>query len=239
MNTILVTICARGGSKGIPGKNIKRLNGLPLIAYTIKAAKLFSKKYGADIVLSTDDESIKSVAASFGIHSEYIRPPALATDVAGKVEAITDVVIYEEKARNCQYEYILDLDVSSPLRTLDDLSGAFEQLKNNKEALNIFSVNTANRNPYFNMVELGSDGFYHVVKELRAIKSRQEAPQVYDMNASFYIFRRSFFTLGCKTTTTKKSLIFLMDHVCFDLDHPHDFILMEIVLKENLIKLDI
>jgi CMP-N-acetylneuraminic acid synthetase len=232
---ILITICARGGSKGIPGKNIKTLNGIPLISYSINIAKKFVEKHGGEIVLSTDDSYIKNVASDFGLQCDYIRPAYLAKDTAGKIDAINDVINYQQKGNQNYFDYIIDLDVTSPLRTLIDLEEAFEILINNPEAYNIFSVSPANRNPYFNMVEEHSDGFVKLVKFKNIIKSRQEAPAVYDMNASFYIYRRSFFERGLKTAITEKSLAYVMSHLCFDLDHPHDFVIMEILLKENLL----
>ena len=147
---ILITICARGGSKGIPGKNIKLLNGKPLIEYTIGSALDFAKKYNSKVALSTDDENILSICNSLGLHTKYKRPLELSTDNAGKIDTINDLLLFEEKEENTSFDYILDLDVTSPLRTQSDLMEAFKILDNDKNALNIFSVNKANKNPYFN-----------------------------------------------------------------------------------------
>lgn len=231
MVNVLITICARGGSKGIPGKNIKLLNGKPLIAYTIESAMKFQSLHPADIVVSTDDSDIKDVVRQLGVQV-YDRPDYLATDAAGKVDTITDVLVFQENKNDKKYDYILDLDVTSPLRTLEDLSQGFTIIKNDDEAYNIYSVNPANRNPYFNMVERKDNGYYHLVKE-GSFLSRQDAPAVFDMNASFYFFKKSFFTSGQKTSTTTKSLIYVMPHVCFDLDHNIDFEFMEFLMSTN------
>jgi CMP-N-acetylneuraminic acid synthetase len=235
---ILITICARGGSKGIPGKNIKTIAGKPLIAYTIEQAKKLSEKINATITISTDDELIKKTAEKFGVSSDYIRPDYLATDTVGKIETIEDVVKYEESKANKRFDFILDLDVTSPLRTINDLENALEIIKGNSDAYNLFSVNNAARNPYFNMVEVNADGYYSLVKTNPngTVMSRQSAPEVYDLNASFYWYRRSFFDLGTKSVFTEKSLIYVMDHMCFDLDHPVDFLFMEYLLEND--KLD-
>ena len=235
---ILITICARGGSKGIPAKNIKLISGKPLIEYTISIAKQLAKKFESKITISTDDDAIKLVAENAGVLTSYIRPKYLATDTAGKIDTIKDLLLYEESLVVKKYDYILDLDVTSPLRTLEDLEKAFEILKKNKEALNLFSVNAATRNPYFNMVEENNNGFYSLVKTNSdgSVLSRQSAPKVYDMNASFYWYRRSFFDLNSKSPITNKSLIYQMSHMCFDLDHPVDFLFMEYLLKND--KLD-
>lgn len=231
---LLITICARGGSKGIPGKNIRTLNDKPLIAYSIDIANTFAKKYNADVALSTDSNDIKSMAAEYGLVTEYTRPEFLSGDSAGKIDTIADIKSYSETVNGKKYDYVLDLDVTSPLRTLQDLEDAWEALKTNPIALNIFSVNPANRNPYFNMVESSGNGFFGLVKKSQDIKSRQSAPLVYDMNASFYFYRSSFFDEEWKISITDRSLIYVMPHICFDLDHPHDFVIMEIMLKEKL-----
>ena len=185
---ILITICARGGSKGIPGKNIKLLNGVHLIAYTIQVANRFAELFNADIVLSTDDDEIKQVAALYTLSTSYVRPEYLATDSAGKIDTIKDVLIYQENKHSLQYDYVLDLDVTSPLRTLDDLVSAFNLIRHDERAYNFFSVNPAVRNPYFNMVEQKENGYYQLVAKLGNVMTRQSAPKVYDLNASFYFY---------------------------------------------------
>ena len=99
---ILITICARGGSKGIPGKNIKLLNGIPLIAYTINIAKEFSKLYNSNISISTDSLEIKKVVSEYLVTSDYIRPDYLATDNAGKLDTIKDLLNFEEKRNHAK-----------------------------------------------------------------------------------------------------------------------------------------
>lgn len=232
---ILVTICARGGSKGIPGKNFRKMNGKPLLAYSIKIGKEFCEKYGALLTLSTDSDEIKRIAADYGLTTEYVRPEELANDRAGKIDTLKDILLYEEKRNDVKFDYLLDLDVTSPLRTMKDLEEAFIKLQHNKEALNIFTVSPPNRNPYFNMVEPGEGEFYKLVKNIGPIKSRQTAPVVYDMNSSFYFYRRKFFDEGWQIAITDRTMVYLIEHMCFDLDHEVDFKVMEILLKENLL----
>lgn len=235
---ILITICARGGSKGIPGKNIKLLNGRPLIDYTIQVAKQFKQKFqNVDIQLSTDSEEIVKVAESCRLKSDYRRPDYLAGDTVGKIDAIKDVLLWKEKTDHCRFDYILDLDVTSPLRNLQDLSESFEIIQKNDNAINLFSVSSANRSPYFNMVEQKENGFYAQIKQPEgSVLTRQSAPKVYDMNASFYLYKRSFFDLGYKGAITDKSIIYVVPHVCFDLDHPVDFEILSYLMENN--KLD-
>lgn len=235
---ILITICARGGSKGIPGKNIKILNGKPLIYYSIKTALQFAEEFeGTKVLLSTDDSEILSTVKNLdlNIDTTYVRPAALANDSAGKMEAIKDVRNFAEKKYDITFDYVMDLDVTSPLRTSEDLKKALNLLRSDPEAYNIFSVSPANRNPYFNMVEEDNFGYYTTSKP-GSFLTRQSAPKVYDMNASFYIFKKSYFQKDFNGAITDKSLIYEVPHTCFDLDHPIDFDFMEFLFTNN--KLD-
>lgn len=235
---ILITICARGGSKGIPGKNIKDLGGKPLIAYTIDVAHRFALGKNAVVALSTDSGEISSIAEKWGLSSNYKRAEKLATDTSGKIDAIADLMEFEESQRGVKFEYVLDMDVTSPLRTVEDMEAALDLLVKDEHALNIFSVNPANRNPYFNMVEQQTDGYYKLCKTGQFL-SRQTAPAVYDMNASFYIYRRSFFELGLRGAITERSLIYPMQHICFDLDHMIDFEFMQFLIENNKLGISI
>ena len=228
---ILITICARGGSKGLKNKNIKILNGIPLIEYSIKIAKTFAFKHNCDVTLSTEDHKIKKVCSDIGLHTKYIRPIELSSDEAGKMDVINDILNFEEKNLNKKFDLILDLDVSSPLRNMNDLEKALDLLVSNKEAINIFSVNKSERNPYFNMVERNKTGFFELVKK-GDFKTRQSSPQVYDLNASFYFYKRSFFNNN-KLVINSKSLIYEVPHICFDIDNELDFNFMEYLIKNN------
>jgi CMP-N,N'-diacetyllegionaminic acid synthase len=234
---ILITICARGGSKGVPRKNIRLLNGKPLIAYSIEIAKKFSQKFASSIALSTDDEEIKIVAEQFGVKTDYYRPDRFSNDVAGKVETIEHLLLYEEEKARLTYDYILDLDVSAPMRTLDDLFEAFELLIANNDAYNLFSVSPPHKNPYFNMVELSDEGYYKLVKPSgKNLLTRQSAPKVYDINASFYFYRRTFFDRKFKSVLTEKAMAYVVNHMSFDIDETIDFEIMEFLVTNN--KLD-
>jgi len=214
------------------------LNEKPLIGYSIDVAKKFQQYVAeTDIALSTNSEEIKHVAESYGLHTAYTRSEALAGDTIGKIDVIADVLKYYQQSFKKQYEYVLDLDVTSPLRNLNDLISAFDILKNNLEAVNLFSVSPSSRSPYFNMVEQKPNGFFAQVKTPEAgIYTRQSAPVVYDMNASFYFYRKSFFEQGYKGAITDKSQIYIVPHICFDLDHPTDFEYLTYMMANN--KLD-
>ena len=173
MSKILITICARGGSVGIPKKNIKDVSSLPLIAYSIKTAQAYSVKHHADIALSTENQEILNVAKKYGLHTQYHRPDLLAGSDIGKLEVLEDLLLYEERKSGHQYDYLIDLDVTSPLRSLLDIEKAFETLMNS-DAYNIFSVSKASRNPYFNMVEKKKNQEYvEIVKTADEFLTRQ------------------------------------------------------------------
>lgn len=234
----LLTICARGGSKGVPGKNIKYINGRPLIEYSVQTANLLAEELDIDIYLSTDSSDIKEVVQSLGypkMDTTYDRPAFLASDSAGKLDAITDLKNHAERSNNIKYDIVIDLDVTSPLRTVEDLKKAIHKLIEVDEALNLFSVSPANRNPYFNMVEEQPNGYFALCKTGQFM-TRQSAPKVYDMNASFYVFKDKFFHQAYKTVITEKSLVYEVPHLCFDLDHPIDFDIMSYLLENR--KLD-
>lgn len=235
---ILITICARGGSKGIPDKNIRPLNDIPLIGYTIKTAQKFKAIHPhCDIALSTDSQAIKDAASLFNLQTTYFRPKFLATDQAGKMDVIKDILQFEEQKTGKTYDYLIDLDVTSPLRTIEDLNESLKIMENNPETLNLFSVSPAHRNPYFNMVEEKQEGYFGLIKPLDSnFLTRQSAPKVYDMNASFYFYRKAFFQQNHKSCLTPFSKIFEMPHLCFDLDTPLDFEFMEFLFQNN--KLD-
>ncbi len=233
---LLITICARKGSKGLPNKNLLPLNNIPLIVYSINIAKKFAKLYDADIAISSDDIRIIKTGIIEGLTVPYKRPSSLAKDSTGKIETIRHVLNYYSKKNNKLYDFVLDLDVSSPLRTLEDLNKAFSILRKNKHAYNIFSVSEASRNPYFNMVEKKRDGYFDLVKKGKYL-SRQSAPDVYDMNASFYFYSKLFFQKDFKRSTTDRSLIYIMPNICFDIDNKIDFEYMEFIIKNKKVKI--
>ncbi|MEM6265577.1 MAG: acylneuraminate cytidylyltransferase family protein [Bacteroidota bacterium] len=206
----------------MPQKNIKEVAGLPLIAYSIRAAQQFAAAHDAQIELSTEDEEIRRVAATYGLSTEYRRSDDLAGDRIGKVDVIRDLLEYAEKNAGHTYDYVLDLDVTAPLRTQEDLETAFEHFRIQTKALTLFSVNPAHRNPYFNMVEAVGDGLVTLSKRPdKAIFSRQQTPEVYDLNASFYFYRRAFFEEGHRgVILDHRSMVYVMPHPCFDVDTP-------------------
>ena len=159
---ILCTICARGGSKGIPEKNKKIISGKALIAYTIEVAK--ECNYIDDYIISTDDEDIIKIANKYNIPAPFKRPKYLCKSNVSRIDAVVHAVKWVEKNWEKNYDIIVDLSVTSPLRIVKDIKNAIELLVNGK-ADNVFSVSAAYRNPYYNMVE-NVNGKIRKIKEL-------------------------------------------------------------------------
>ncbi len=237
MKNILVTICARGGSKGIPGKNIKPVGGQPLLSYSAKIALNFARKHGADVVLSTDSQEILAVGKECGLPTDYVRPAELANDTCGKPDAIKDAMFWAERTKGKRYDYVVDLDVTSPIRTLADVENCVAMMDDKPDALTVFSVNPAARNPYFNMVQQQPDGYFSVVLGGR-YTTRQSAPKVYDMNASVYVYRREALDCESPRAVTPRSLAYIMDHICFDLDEPSDYDYLAYLLDTGRIRIE-
>lgn len=237
MNNILLTICARGGSKGVKGKNLRMLNGHPLIYYTIKQALNWRK--AKHVIVSTDSETIAKIANKFGAEVPFMRPAKLAEDSSPKLPAIEHAVLQCEKIYKEKYEIIVDLDPTSPIRTINDLNCALN-LYLLKKPESLFSVVKSYKNPYFNMVELNKFGYAALCKKTKKITMRrQDCPQAYDMNASIYIYDRHY--LMNKTNDSPisdNSIIYEMsDCSSIDIDREIDFKFVEFLVKENIVKI--
>ena len=184
--TTIATICARGGSQGLPGKNIRPLQGKPLIAWTIEQALACAAIDSVHV--STDDPAIAEVARACGAEVPGLRPAELATAAAPKLPVIAHLVGAVE-AQGVTVSRIVDLDPTSPLRDLADIDACLGLLDDGTDC--VITAYPAEKNPYFNMVELNSDGLAGLSKPpAGAISGRQQAPAVYAMNASIYVWHR-------------------------------------------------
>lgn len=231
---ILITICARGGSKGVKNKNIKLLCGQPLIYYTIKQSKEWGK--ASRIIVSTDSEEIANVAKRYGVDVPFIRPRELAQDDTGKSEVIRHAWLTAEKYYKEVFDIIVDLDVTSPVRTVLDLDTSLEIFNQKKPAV-LFSVIEARKNPYFNMVEVSEDGHVNLSKKPnRPILCRQTAPKVYEANAAIYFYDREFLMdKSNQSIITDKSAIYVMGNkYSIDIDTELDFEFVQFLVEKGL-----
>jgi len=231
MNNILCTICARGGSKGVKNKNIRELCGKPLIAYTIEQAK--SSNLFEHIVVSTDSDDIAKVAEQYGAEVFFKRSAELASDTVGKLEVIKDAFMRSETYYNKTFNYLIDLDATSPLRNVEDIINAFKQFKENNND-NLITVMPSRRNPYFNIVEVDNNGRVTLSKKYdKPITRRQDAPKSYDMNASIYIWKRGVL-LNENTLFLENTGVYIMpEERSIDIDSELDFKFVEFLMKEN------
>ena len=235
--SILVTICARGGSKRVKDKNIREINGKPLISYAIDLAKQWGR--AKRIVCSTDSEKIAEIAKKYGAEVPFIRSAYLSTGSTGKIEVIRDALVNCEKKYGEKYDIVVDLDITNPLKTKKDLDNCLRIFrKKNPEVL--FSVVKARRNPYFNMVELNDKGFAEISKKPENFILRsQDTPKVYDLNASIYFYNRRFL-LNPKNKfvlQSKKAGIYVMNDICgADIDSEEDLKYIEFLLKNGAVE---
>lgn len=180
--TPLIIIPARGGSKGIPKKNIVELAGRPLIDYTIQAAL---KVAPIDhIILSTDSEEIVTVAERCGLPVAYRRPAALATDTAGSREVILDAMDWADN-QGIGYDATVLLQPTSPLRLAEDILGAMSMFTPDIDM--VVSVAEARCNPYYNCFETDETGYLKISKGDGQYTRRQDVPLVYEYNGAVYV----------------------------------------------------
>jgi CMP-N,N'-diacetyllegionaminic acid synthase len=185
---IVGAICARGGSKGVPRKNLRNLLGKPLIAHAVECAR--ACPILQRVVVSTDDEEIADVARQFGAEVPFMRPAKLAEDDTSKWAVFQHLVRTLEEKEGGTVDILVDLDVGTPLRQPDDIVRCVEQLKAKSTDV-VVTAYAADRNPYFNMVEVSGEGFARIVKKSgKPIVCRQEAPQVFSLSPAVYAIRR-------------------------------------------------
>lgn len=226
MSTI-ATICARGGSTGLPGKNVRLLLGKPLIAHTIEQALACERI--DEVFVSTDDQEIAEVASQAGANVPFLRPAELATSTSAKIHVIQHLVSEIER-RGVFVERIVDLDPTSPLRLVSDIDACLMLLDDRTDV--VITGYPAEKNPYFNMVEQQPDGSYGLVKPMPdGPTSRQRAPAVFAMNASVYVWHRH--TLEKGLWGGRVRLHVMPRERSIDIDTSFDFCMVERLMTER------
>ncbi|MCH5319956.1 MAG: acylneuraminate cytidylyltransferase family protein [Paramuribaculum sp.] len=225
---LLVIIPARGGSKGIPKKNIKDFCGRPLLHYTIDVARKIADD--EHIILSTDSDEIIDCAKSTGLKVPYRRPSELASDQASTRDAILDAMDFADK-NNISYSKICLLQPTSPLRTVADVEECLKLY--NAELDLVTTIVDADTNPYFNCYEINPEtGYMHISKGDGCIIRRQDAPEAFQFNGAVYIINpRSI--RQTEIGAMKKRIGHKMDKIrSVDLDTPLDWAIAETVMRE-------
>ena len=228
----ICTICARGGSKGVVGKNARELLGKPLLAWTIEQARqtgLFEA-----IAFSSDSDQLLQTALQSGADIAVKRPDAMATDTAPKIPAIRHCLEQAIARTGTTPEVFVDLDVTSPLRLPSDIAGAVELLRRTG-ARSVITGAPARRSPYFNLVEERSDGSVGLSKSADPpIVRRQDAPRCFDMNASIYAWRVAPFLENPAVFYPDTRLFEMPEERSVDIDSDLDFTLVELLLSKRL-----
>lgn len=228
---ILFTICGRAGSKGVKNKNSKEFLDYPLSFYTTSIIDLFMRnnpQHQCDLVLNTDSTELISLFKDhLKIPFEIVdRAEELAGDLVPKIHVIKDSYEVARDRKKKDYDMVVDLDITSPLRTLNDLEALIEKkLESNADI--VFSVTDSRRNPYFNMVMKTDHGYERVITS--NFNTRQETPEIFDMNASMYAYSPSFLIQGKGIFDGKCDVIKMMDTAILDIDSESDFKMMEII----------
>ena len=183
-------ICARGGSKGLPGKNIKKLGGTPLIGWSIKVAKRIERV--SRVIVSTDSEEIAEIALEYGAEVPFMRPKDLALDDSPEWLVWRHAINYLESRQGEKIEGLVVLPATAPLRSIEDVNDCIDEFEKG-EVDSVITVSEANRSPYFNMIVNDKKGYSSLVIQLKkGIVRRQEAPKVYDMTTVAYVVNTNF-----------------------------------------------
>lgn len=230
--SLLCTICARGGSKGVVGKNARDLLGRPVLAWSIAQARetgLFDA-----IAFSSDSDALLDAALKAGADIAVKRPDEMATDTAPKLPAIRHCLEQAIAQTGKTPDIFVDLDVTSPLRLASDISGAVTLLRESG-ARNVITGAPARRSPYFNLVEQRSDGSVGLSKSADPpITRRQDAPRCFDMNASIYVWRVEPFLEQPAVFYSDTRLFEMPEERSIDIDSDLDFALVELLLRQRV-----
>ena len=227
---ILVIIPARGGSKGIPGKNIKLLGGKPLIYYAIDVARAIVDD--THICVSTDDDQIIRVVEQYGLSVPFIRPTELATDTAGSYGVLLHALsFYESKGEH--FDAVVLLQVTSPFRTVNHVREALNLY--NKDLDMVVSVKERDSNPYYLCFEEDTEGMLHISKGDGHYTRRQDCPPVYEYNGAIYIINPERMK-AMPLNKFKKRVKYVMDREhSVDLDTMMDWMIAEYMITNKLV----
>ena len=225
MKTLYV-IPARGGSKGIPHKNIKPLGGIPLIGYAIREARKLADD--ADICVTTDDPEIAAVAESMGLKVPFLRPAELAGDKSGTYEVLLHALDYYQN-QGIDYDTLVLLQPTSPFRTADDITNAIALYSPDIDM--VVTVKEAASNPYYNCYETDDEGFLHISKGEGTYTRRQDAPKVGEYNGAVYVINVASLRKMPLGKFTRRRMSIMPAERSVDLDTPIDWLIAEKLLE--------
>jgi CMP-N-acetylneuraminic acid synthetase len=225
-------ICARGGSKGVPGKNIKLFNGIPLIGWSISVAKKIKRI--SRVIVSTDSEEIAKIAREYGAEVPFIRPKKLALEDSSEWLSWRHAINFMDEYFNKDPYCIVVLPPTAPLRTVNDVNICIDEFEKG-EVDSVITVSDAQRSPYFNMVKTDSKGYSSLVmKPEEKIIRRQDAPKLFDMTTVAYIVDSTFIKKYNGLFEGRIRSVNIPRERAVDIDTIIDFKFAEIIMKNNL-----
>lgn len=224
-------IFARGGSKGVPRKNIRLLAGKPLITYAIQTAK--ESRFINRVIVSTDDDEIARIAIQSGAEVPFMRPAELSGDKASEWFAWQHAIAEVQKKINQPVDIFVSIPTTSPLRSASDVDACISKLLHSHADI-VITVKKAERSPYFNMVNLDDLGYAHIVISTgNRMTQRQDAPQVYDMTTVAYAARPEFIMSAHNMFEGKVMVVEVPSERALDIDTELDFKIAECLMKEK------
>ena len=227
MKTLYV-IPARGGSKGIPGKNIKPLAGKPLIEYSIDVARALAND--EDICVTTDDNAIIETVERTGLKVPFVRPAELSTDQSGTYEVLLHALDFYE-SKGVHYDTIVLLQPTSPFRIVDDVKACLELYSDDIDM--VVSVKQAATNPYYNAFEIDDNGFLHISKGEGNFTRRQDAPKVWEYNGAVYVINVESLRKMPLGKFTRRRMYEMSAERSIDLDTPTDWLIAETIITKQ------
>lgn len=223
-------IFARGGSKGIPNKNIQPLNGIPLIGYAIRSA--LKSLYVNRVVVSTDCMKIAAVARDFGAHTPFLRPEALAIDSAPELIAWRHAIEMQKHLFQNKDVPFISLPATSPLRSSEDIDAALNKYFSCQDTIDlVLAIAESRRNPYLNMVTIGDNDLVSIAIEGSMGIRRQDVPRTYDISTSVYIANPEYLLQCHRIIEGRVGYIMVPPERSIDIDDEYDFYLAELLLK--------
>lgn len=226
----LIIIPARGGSKGIPKKNIKSFNGKPLIYHTIDVARQIT--IDKNICVSTDDNEIIKIVEDYKLKVPFVRPKELATDVAGTYEVLLHALnFYEQHGQ--YFDCIILLQNTSPFRNINHIKDALNLYSNDIDM--VVSVRETSVNPYYNCFEEDEFGFLYTSKGAGNYTRRQDVPKAYEYNGAIYIINPLSLKARSLNKFTKIKKYLMDDIHSVDLDSMMDWKFAEFLIKDGFI----
>ena len=230
MSRYVALICARSGSKSLPGKNIKPLNGVPLIGWSIKVAKQVERI--SRVIVSTDSEEIAKIALEYGAEVPFMRPNELAQDDSPEWLVWKHALDYL-KNQNNEIDGLVVVPTTAPLRSKEDINNCINEFEKGNVDV-VITVSNAHRSPYFNMVKTNHNGFSSlVISSKEKITRRQEVPEVFDMTTVAYVAKPGFVLQNHGIFDGRVRCVHIPPERSLDIDTPLDFKIAECLVNNK------